>query len=157
MVEIDKTLINKITEQAKNAPRKRINYNFHSHPGDTLQRMLNALCANTYIRPHKHENPDKRKAFVILQGSVLVVEFDDTGEIFDNFVLDPTIGNFGAEIQPGRFHTLISLSENSVVYEVKDGPYDVSSDKIFAEWALEDGSPECAIFNSKLISFSQQK
>jgi cupin fold WbuC family metalloprotein len=142
MIKIDKNLISEVTSRAKNSSRKRMNFNFHKDADDTMHRMINSLCLGTYIRPHKHEFPDKREAFIILSGEVLIVEFDEEGNITQHFKLDQKNGNFGAEIAPGTYHTLISLSENSVIYEVKDGPYDVKNDKIFATWSPEEGSPD---------------
>lgn len=142
MIKIDLPLLNEVNHKAQEANRKRINYNFHTYMEDTLQRMLNALQPGTYIRPHKHENPDKREAFIILIGSVLVVEFDKDGNIKDHIILNRSLGNFGIEIAAGTYHTIIALEPNSVVYEVKDGPYLVSNDKGFADWAPEEGSKE---------------
>ena len=40
-----------------------------------VQRMLNAVEPGSYVRPHRHVNPVKPEAFVVLRGSVLVVRF----------------------------------------------------------------------------------
>lgn len=142
MIKIDLPLLNGVCQKAQEANRKRTNYNFHTYLDDTLQRMLNALQPGTYVRPHKHENPDKREAFIILLGSVLVVEFDKDGNIEDHIVLNRSLGSFGIEIAAGTYHTIIALEPDSVVYEVKDGPYFVSNDKGFADWAPEEGSED---------------
>lgn len=42
MIKIDKNLIESISVIAKGNKRKRMNYNFHEHLSDTLQRLLNA-------------------------------------------------------------------------------------------------------------------
>jgi cupin fold WbuC family metalloprotein len=141
MIKIDNNLIESVSEKAKNSSRRRMNFNFHEKAEDTLHRMINCLCFGTYIRPHKHEFP-KREAFIILSGHILIVEFDEMGNVTQHFELSQKDGNFGAEIAPGTYHTLISLSENSVIYEVKDGPYDVKNDKIFAPWSPKEGSAE---------------
>lgn len=60
----DLKFLQKLSKEANVSPRKRKNYNFHETPEDSIQRMLNALHPDTYIRPHKHENPDKREVFV---------------------------------------------------------------------------------------------
>ena len=143
MIKINEEFIEETSAKAKTSKRRRMNYNFHKDPSATLQRMLNAIEPETYIQPHKHENPDKVEAFFVLRGKILVVEFDDEGNISDHIILDPLKGNFGAEIAPRKWHTIISLEKNSVAYEVKDGPYDANIDKNFASWAPSEGDP-CA-------------
>ena len=105
--------------------------------------MLNALEPGTYLQPHKHENPDKREVFIVLRGSLVVVFFDESGNPTDFVLLDPENGNHAVEIPVGAWHTLFALESGSVVYEVKDGPYQQLSDKNFASWAPKEGDSEC--------------
>jgi len=152
MIKITNNLISKISKQAVVSERKRINYNFHSQMSDPLQRLLNAIEPESYIQPHKHENPDKREIFFILQGSALVVEFDNTGNIIDYIVLNIAEGNFAVEIPEKTWHTIIALENNTVAYEFKDGPYSPLNDKNFASWAPKEGTDESERFNLKILS-----
>jgi len=151
MKKIDQQMLDQLCWEAKQAPRLRKNLNFHTEAADTLQRMLNALQPQTYIRPHKHQAPDKREAFVVLQGKLLVVTFTEEGKVSQGFLLDREAGNFGAEVPAGTYHTLIALQENTVIYELKDGPYDPADDKYFAPWAPEEGSTGAQAYNQKLL------
>jgi cupin fold WbuC family metalloprotein len=151
MIRIDNSLLNTLSGKAKAAPRLRTNHNFHQSAADPLNRMLNAMEPGTYVQPHKHENPDKREAFLLLRGKMLVVSFDNAGNVTDHVVLDPQAGNFGLEVPPRTYHTLVCLAEGSVLYELKDGPYDVSNDKVFAPWAPSEGSPEAPEYNRQLL------
>ena len=151
MKKIDSKLLNQLNSKAENSTRKRINHNFHKESGDLLQRMLNAMEPGTYIQPHKHENPDKREVFLVLKGSFVVVEFDEAGIVTDHIILDSEKGIFGAEVAPGVYHTIIPLEQNSVAYEVKDGPYNVESDKNFAPWAPSENSGEGPDYNKNLL------
>jgi len=151
MIRIDQHLVNTLSEKAKVAPRRRTNHNFHQSADDPLNRMLNAMEPGTYVQPHKHENPDKREAFLLLRGKMLIVSFDEAGRVTDHVVLDPLTGSFGLEVPPRTYHTLISLATGSVLYEIKDGPYDVRNDKIFAPWAPPEGSPEAPAYNQQLL------
>ena len=135
MIKINESFISETSMKAKSNPRHRMNFNFHKEDAATLQRMLNAIEPETYIQPHKHENPDKVEAFFALRGRILVVEFDDKGNITEHIILDNKNGNYGAEIAPRTWHTIISLEAESVAFEVKDGPYDAAVDKNFAPWA----------------------
>lgn len=146
MIKIDDKFISITSEKAKKSARRRQNFNFHKEDSATLQRMLNALELDTYIQPHKHENPDKVEAFFVLRGRILVVEFDNKGKITEHIVLDAKKGNYGTEIAPRTWHTIICLEEGSVAYEVKDGPYNVAVDKNFAPWAPAEGDENCTAY-----------
>jgi cupin fold WbuC family metalloprotein len=151
MIEIHHRLLNEISAKAQQAPRQRMNYNFHKEMSDPLHRMLNALEPGTYVRPHKHENPDKMESFIILQGKILVVIFSEEGDISNYCILEHQSGNYGVEIPPRIFHSIIALAPGSVVYEVKNGPYSPADDKNFAPWAPEEGSPEAKKYLSSLL------
>ncbi len=152
LVKITTKELDTLSEKAKESSRKRVNYNYHYQMDDTLQRMIHAMLRGTYIQPHKHENPDKREAFIILRGRIVVIEFNDEGKPTDHIILDRKTGNFGVEIPPRTWHSLVALEDNSVVYEVKDGPYFPSDDKNFAPWAPKEGDNSSERFLKKLIT-----
>lgn len=58
---INEALLDETTGRAKQSPRLRMNYNFHEHLDDPVNRLLNALEPGTYLRPHRHLNPKKMK------------------------------------------------------------------------------------------------
>lgn len=151
MKKINARLLNEVISKAKIADRKRVNYNFHEHMDDTLQRMLNSMQPGTYLQPHKHQNPDKREVFIALTGKFVVVQFNDDGTIADHMVLDPVKNEFAAEMDARVYHTIICLEPDSVIYELKDGPYDPSDDKNFASWAPNEGDPECINYLTSLL------
>ena len=158
MIKINNKLIKQVAREAKTAPRKRINYNFHQDYNEGIQRILNAADTQTYVRPHKHEAPDKTETFIILKGRVLCVEFDDAGKVIDHLFLDTVKGNFGVEIKPGTWHSFISLKNGSCVYEIKEGPYDPKVDKQFAPWSpAEDDIKEGRRFNRKIVTQLKSK
>lgn len=137
---IDEHLLNETSEQAKHSLRLRMNYNFHEKLDDPVNRMLNAMEPGTYLRPHRHLNPDKEEIFLLLRGKVVLFLFDDLGHITDHLVLAPREGVYGAEVKAGIWHTLVVLESNTVVYEVKQGPFVPLSQENFASWspAAED-------------------
>ena len=139
---IARSLMDLLSDGARHSSRRRKNLNFHFAGDDLLQRMLNAFEPGTYVRPHKHGEPEKREVFLLLRGRLLMVFFDDEGNITERKLLDQQQGNYGVEIPPGVWHAAVSLAEGTIVYEVKDGPYDPETDKQFAPWAPEEGSPE---------------
>lgn len=152
---IDNSLLKQLSDKAVKSVRKRTNYNFHKTNDDVLQRMLNILEPDSYVQPHKHENPDKREAFIILKGQLLVILFNDDGTIIEAHTLNRDKGVFGIEIPPRCFHTIIALEANTCVYEVKDGPYTPSDDKHFAPWAPSESEvADANAYLRKLIEMS---
>jgi cupin fold WbuC family metalloprotein len=151
MKKIDTELMDQLTCKARQSPRLRMNHNFHTGPDDTLQRLLNAMEPGTYVRPHKHEDPDKREVFFALRGKLCVVQFDHEGNITDHVVLSPGGQAVAAEIAERTFPTVISLEPGSIAYEAKDGPYNPVDDKNFAAWAPPEKSPEAATYLQGLI------
>lgn len=153
MISIDSKLLDSVIAEAQASPRKRKNYNFHTDLSDTLQRMLNAMNPGTYVRPHKHEDPDKREAFIVLRGSVAVFEFSETGDVLQVEILNYAKGKYGVEFAARVWHSLVVLEPNTVVYEVKDGPYSAANDKNFAPWAPAEGGEGCDEYLAKLMKY----
>jgi cupin fold WbuC family metalloprotein len=151
MIKITEKLVDEVSKKAKSSARKRTNHNFHESYEDPLQRFLNAVEPESYLQPHKHENPDKTEIFLILRGRVLIVEFDEIGKIIDHFVLDSKVGNVAVEIPPRTWHSFIALEEGSVLYEIKEGPFIQETGKTSATWAPEEGSWEANEFNKKIL------
>jgi cupin fold WbuC family metalloprotein len=151
MIHINDTIIQPLIKQARSSTRKRQNHNFHPASSDPMHRMLHAMEPDTYVQPHKHEAPDKREAFIILKGRVAAVEYTDEGKVCDWIILDPATGNYGMEIAPRKWHNLIALESGTVVYEVKDGPWNQADDKFFASWAPKEGDADCLEYNSKIL------
>jgi cupin fold WbuC family metalloprotein len=151
MIHIDKEMIETLAEQARSANRKRKNLNFHTVSADPMHRMLHAMEPETYVQPHKHENPDKREAFIILKGRVAAVQYTDTGDVSDFIILDPATECFGVEFTPRTWHNLIVIAPGTIVYEVKDGPWDPADDKFFATWAPAEGDNGCEEYKGKIL------
>lgn len=109
----------------------------HSGDEDPLQRMLNALQPGSYVTPHRHLVPPKAESLVLLQGSIGFVAFDDEGRPRDDafVLLSKDSGVLGVDCRPGVWHTFFALEEDSVVFEVKPGPFVAQRDKEFPSWA----------------------
>lgn len=118
---IDGKLLNEVAMQAKESPRLRMNYNFHSSQQDKCHRMLNAVEPGTVIPIHRH--PTKDESFVVLRGKVRCTTYKDDGSVIESVVLCVEEGRYGVDIPKGVWHTLESLASGSVVFECKEGPF----------------------------------
>lgn len=138
---INTQLIQSTIQKAQESPRKRMNHNFHELE-ETYQRFLNVLCKGTYVRPHRHKNPPKAETFLILEGEIAFLIFNDQGNLNSIFHLSCSNNNKGIDLQPNVWHSIICLSDYAVCFEGKHGPYNPNTDKEFASWAPEENSPE---------------
>ena len=118
---IDQGLLDKVSEQAKESSRLRMNYNFHKSLDEKCHRFLNAVEPGTVVPIHKH--PTKDESFVLLRGKVRVTTHNDDGSIKDSVVLNPEEGLYGVDIPKGVWHTVESLASESVFFECKEGPF----------------------------------
>lgn len=141
---IDSTLLNTVSEQAKTNSRLRMNYNFHKQMDEPVQRLLNALEPNTYLPPHRHLQAQKQEIFLVQRGSVLTFLFDDKGTITQIHEINPAKGVFGMEIEPDIWHSFIILETNTVIYEIKQGPFAPIDPKDMAPWAPKPQETEAA-------------
>lgn len=135
LIPIDMRLLDSTSEQALRSPRHRMIHRFHEHP-DPVQRMLNAIEPDSYIMPHKHEDPDKVEVFIALRGKALIASFDADGNVTDCVRIEAGGSNLGAEIEPRTWHAVLALEPGTVLYEVLEGPYTEASHKTFAhDWS----------------------
>ena len=121
MKVIDLTLLVKVSSEAKELPRLRMNHNFHQSLDDKCHRFLNAVEPGTMVPIHRH--PTKDESFVILRGKVRSTTYNDDGSIIDSVVLSQEDGVYGVDIPKGIWHKLESLEPNSVIFECKEGPF----------------------------------
>lgn len=118
---IDKKLLDEVSAQAKASKRLRMNYNLHDSLDAKAQKLLNALEIGTILPIHRHRHTSE--TYMLLRGKIRVMFYNEMREETDSFLLDPLSGNYGVQIPVGQWHTLEVLEDNSVIFEVKDGPY----------------------------------
>ena len=123
-LEIDKLLIERLFEQAKESPRLRMNYDLRTSSEDTSQRMLNALLPGTEVPIHRHESTSE--TVVCLSGRLEEMIYkkkeDGTFQEVSRHLLCPAEGCYGIQIPAGAWHT-IQVLEPSVIFEAKDGAF----------------------------------
>lgn len=143
---IDQILFERVAAQASLSPRQRSNHNFHAEE-DAVQRFLNVLQPGTYVPPHCHlrEIPGSGfECFVVLQGALALLVFDDRGQTIRRVHLEADGPIRGVELGGGEYHTLVALQPDTVILELKQGPYRASSDKRYLAGFPQEGTPEAA-------------
>lgn len=132
------------------SPRRRAIVRYHEH-AEAVQRMLNALEPDSYVRPHRHQDPDKLEIFVALAGSALVLRFDDAGRVLDYVLIASEGPQRGVEIPARTWHSVIALAPGTVLYEIIEGAFSPATHKAYAPWAPAEGTPEAAAFHDALL------
>lgn len=149
MLEINKSLLDRILAQAESSERKRMNYDLRTDVADGSQRMLNALIPGTQVPIHRH--PNSNENVILICGKLEWVVYEEMDPLLSTlkgddvkafergmdaqdvtsgrrlretarYLLDPSVGNFGCVVPKGVWHT-VEVLEPSVIYEAKDGKY----------------------------------
>lgn len=130
---LSQKLLDDIAEQARSSPRLRQNYDFHDL-SEKVQRFINVLQPGTYVRPHRHcrtTGINGFEFFLVIQGELGMLILDADGAIVNTETISANGAVRGIELAEGTYHTLLALAPNTVILEVKEGPYDSSTDKEF--------------------------
>ena len=114
-----------------------------------LLSALNFIQRDSFLRAHRHPMPDCVECLAVLQGAMGFLTFDDAGNILTSHrLVAGDAASCMVDIEQGVWHTLVPLADDNVVLEIKRGPYDAKTDKQFAEWCPQEGTPEAAAWPS---------
>ena len=138
-----------LTRQAGRSERRRAHLNIHDSPDAPVQRFFIAMEPGTYIRPHRHPQPNKWEFFLLLEGEIDVLIFDDAGKVQRRTVLSPTHTRM-VELPAGTWHTYVCRQPGTVVLEIKEGPFIPTPEEDFAPWAPAENTPAAADYLTKL-------
>jgi cupin fold WbuC family metalloprotein len=146
---IDASLFVSLKEKALASPRLRTNFNFHSGNEDNPHRFLNVMARGTYVPPHRHLAPPRFETFLILEGKVGLLLFDEKGRVTRAEVVGGT-ERMGADIPPGAWHSVVVLTPFVVAFEIKPGPY-VEVAKEIPDWARREGDAGVGAYLESLL------
>ena len=124
---IDVSLLNGLTEQAKENPRLRQNYDMRNSEYDGSQRMLNALEPGTVMPIHRHRSSSE--TMIVIKGSLKEYFYDDMGNVIGEWVCAPNTDCVGLNVPAGQWHNLECLESGTVLFEAKDGAWSPLKDE----------------------------
>jgi len=136
---VDRSALEKARALAETSPRHRGLVRYHEHE-ERIQRMINVLRPESYVRPHRHAEPAKTEIFVILAGRAHVVRLDDEGMPVEKVTMVAGQGCWGVEIAPGTWHTVVPGPEGAALYEIIEGPFDARTHKEYLAGTPDEGS-----------------
>ena len=119
---IDSLLLDKLTAQAKESPRLRMNLDLRNSDGDSSQRMLNAIEPGSVVPVHRHRGTSE--TVVVLRGRVVEEYYSSDGTVEAVYELVAGGPVCALNIPAGQWHTLRALEPGTVILEMKDGPYE---------------------------------
>lgn len=119
---ITNELLDTISSQAKESPRLRMNYNLHESLDAKVQRLFNAMEPGTVIPIQRHQNT--AETLMLVRGKMKVVLYNDNKNIIEEAILSHESGNYGVHIPVGVWHCVEILESDTVMFEVKEGPYE---------------------------------
>jgi cupin fold WbuC family metalloprotein len=146
MKQIDNNLLDSLVAKAKGSPRKRAHHNLHPELNDPVQRLCIAMEPETYVRPHRHSDPETWEVLLILRGSLALNIFNEKGKVIERIVLNARGPVTAVEFERNAWHAPASLEPGTIVFEIKQGPYKPIEERHLASWAPSEGAPAAAKF-----------
>lgn len=133
---------------SRQSPRRRMLLPIHRFPEDLVQRMVNFLQPGTYIQAHQHPREWASETILVTSGALGFVTFDEEGGVVTTSRLK--VGDL-IDIEAGVWHGVLALEPDTVILEIKRGPYD-DRDKVFADWAPSENSAGAPDYLAWLVS-----
>ena len=126
-MKISQELLDKLTAQAKESPRLRMNFDLRNSADDGSQRMLNAIEPGSPLPIHRHRLSSE--TVVCLRGRLVEEFYDDAGKCTETVELAPGGSVVTLNIPIGQWHTVKALESGTVILECKDGKYEPLEDE----------------------------
>ena len=99
------------------------------------------------MRPYCHRRNGSGTGFKcipVLKGTIGLVLFKSEGDIQQLLHLSTKGPTHGIEVAEDQFHTLVALEADSVIFKLKQGPYQHAQDKDFLNGFPQEGTTEAA-------------
>ena len=145
-----------LVNEASQSHRLRAHANVHGSYADQCQKLFNAIQVDSYIRPHRHSLDPKDECLVAIKGLFGFIMFTEQG-LIESVILfgsekysEKLSIPSGLELTSGVWHTVVSLAENSILFEVKKGPFEPTLAKEFAPWAPKEGDKNVNLYLKQL-------
>lgn len=131
---IDRELMDAVAEKASQSPRRRMNYNFHRSTDEKVNRLLNVMHRGSYLPVHRHLDPERSESIIVVRGKVGITIYDNAGAELESRIVGAGCDCVGFDIEAGVWHGLVVLEDDTVLFEVKEGPYAPITPENIAPW-----------------------
>lgn len=125
-------IINELKKSADKNPKKKSRLLLHQNIEDPLHQMVIVHSQGQYIRPHK--NIFSAKSWQIVEGKLVFLCFSDNGELMKHVYMSSVADGdaFIVRLSESFFHTLIPLTDKTIIVETILGPFKGTT---YASWA----------------------
>lgn len=146
--ELTPAILEEGLAESRLSPRRRMLLPIHREGEDLVQRMINFMQPGTYIQAHQHPRDWASETILVMSGVLGFITFDEDGKVI-------TVSRLAAgdliDIEARVWHGVLALAPDTVILEIKRGPYD-DTDKVFAEWAPAENAEGAPDYLSWLLS-----
>lgn len=126
-MKITQALLDNLSEQAKESPRLRMNYDLRDSERDTSQRLLNAIEPGSQLPIHRHQKSSE--TVVCLRGRLVEEYYDGQKRVCTETIeLSPEGPVVALNIPAGQWHTVRALESGTIILEIKNGAYEPLSE-----------------------------
>jgi cupin fold WbuC family metalloprotein len=125
-------IVNELKCIANESLQKKSRLLLHQNKEDSLHQMIIVHSKAQYIRPHK--NIFSAKSWQVVEGRLVCLFFSDEGELINyTFMSSLSQGDaFIVRLSESFYHTLIPLTDKTVIVETILGPFNGTT---YASWA----------------------
>jgi cupin fold WbuC family metalloprotein len=128
-----------LADAAAASTRRRSHIFLHADHQDQVQRLLIALEPDRSVRPHLHS--EQWELIVLLRGRLDLLIFSRAAELTQRLTI--SAASPVVQIPRGTWHAGVALQSQTLVREVKPGPYRPNE---FAEWGPQEGDAVSGAF-----------
>ena len=135
---VNNKIIEELKYEAHQSPRHIARLLMHLNHEDKVQEMLIAMGKECVVTPNRAVG--KSESLQIMEGRLLLVIFDEDGNVLKVEEMSPFGGNCSSiyRLNSTPWHTMIPLSDIVIVHETIQGPFESSSDPL-PKWIPLDG------------------
>jgi cupin fold WbuC family metalloprotein len=139
------TRLDQLKEDAASAKRRRSHLNVHAELDANVQRLFIATQPDTYMRPHRHPETHKWEFFIVLEGKIDLLVFDDQGVLLQRTEMSGEQTR-AVEVPAGTWHAYVCMEPDTLALEIKEGEYLPTREQDFAAWSPAESSERAVAF-----------
>jgi len=133
--------LHELTDTARDVERLRSHLNVHDSLDASVQRLFIATEPDTYMRPHRHPQSHKWEFFILIEGEIDLLIFNDEGQLIQRTKMSEA-DTRAVEIPPNTWHAYVCQKSSTLALEVKQGAYIQTPEEDFAPWSPAEGAKE---------------
>jgi cupin fold WbuC family metalloprotein len=150
LFQLSDEMIEKGLEASRASERGRMILPIHRKQDAEVQRLINFMQPDTYVRPHLHPMPHATESIVLLKGAIRFFTFNDEGKRESDTLLSSAPIPAVIDIEPMVWHSFLVLEQDTIIFECKKGPYNAETDKKFAYWAPDEEDPDSKVWMKQM-------